>query len=132
MKIMVCYDGSKEAKAALEMAQKNAKLYNANIDVLKTNTREAPLKHSFIEEEESKLQGDVKDLLGEGDVPYEVQLMVTSLAGGEELVKYAKEEKVDQMYIGIVKKSKVDKFVFGSTAQYVILHAPCPVVTVQG
>ncbi len=132
MKIMVCYDGSKEAKAALEMAQKNAKLYNANIDVVKTITREAPLKHSFIEEEESKLQGDVKDLLGEGDVPYEVQLMVTSLAGGEELVKYAKEEKVDQMYIGIVKKSKVDKFVFGSTAQYVILHAPCPVVTVQG
>lgn len=132
MKIMVCYDGSKEAKAALKMAQKNAKLYDAAMEVVRTITRERPLKHSFIEEEECKLQEEVKDLLGDGGVSYEAQLFVTELEAGEKLVKYAKEESMDQIYIGIVKKSKVDKFVFGSTAQYVILHAPCPVVTVQG
>ena len=131
MKIMVCYDGSKEAKAALKMAQKNAKLYDATMEVVKTITRELPLKHSFIEEEDEILQKEVKDLLGEGGIPYEAQLFVTSLEAGEKLVQYAKEEEMDQIYIGIVKKSKVDKFVFGSTAQYVILHASCPVVTIQ-
>lgn len=131
MKIMVCYDGSKEAKAALKMAQKNAKLYDAKMEVVKTITREIPLKHSFVEKEDKKLQGEIKDLLGEGDVSYEVELLVTSLAAGEELVKFAEDWKMDQMYIGIVKKSKVGKFIFGSTAQHVILNAPCPVVTVQ-
>ena len=131
MKIMVCYDGSKEAKAALKMAQKNAKLYDAKMEVVKTITREIPLEHSFVEKEDKKLQREIKDLLGEGDFPYEVELLVTSLAAGEELVKFAEDWKMDQMYIGIVKKSKVGKFIFGSTAQHVILHAPCPVVTVQ-
>jgi nucleotide-binding universal stress UspA family protein len=46
-------------------------------------------------------------------------------------VKFAEDEKMDQIFIGIIKKSKVGKFITGSTAQYVILNAPCPVVTVQ-
>jgi len=50
---------------------------------------------------------------------------------GEQLVTFAKNEKVDQMYIGIKKRSKVGKLIFGSTAQFVILNAPCPVVTVN-
>jgi nucleotide-binding universal stress UspA family protein len=56
---------------------------------------------------------------------------VTDLTSGEQLVKFAEDEKIDQIFLGIIKKSKVGKFLFGSTAQYVILNAPCPVVTVQ-
>ena len=71
------------------------------------------------------------DLIGDGDVPYETQVLLTSLTSGEQLIEFAQDEKVEQIYIGIKKKSKVDKLFFGSTAQYVILHAPCPVVTVK-
>jgi nucleotide-binding universal stress UspA family protein len=60
-----------------------------------------------------------------------VQLLVTDLTSGEQLVKFAEDEKIDQIFLGIIKKSKVGKFLFGSTAQFVILNAPCPVVTVQ-
>ena len=38
---------------------------------------------------------------------------------------------VGEIIVGIVQKSKVGKLLFGSTAQYVILNASCPVVTVK-
>jgi nucleotide-binding universal stress UspA family protein len=80
---------------------------------------------------EDRLEAEVKDILG-GDGPsFEVQLLLTELTPGEQLVRFAKDEKIDQIFLGIQKKSKVGKFIFGSTAQFVILNAPCPVVTIK-
>ncbi len=42
-----------------------------------------------------------------------------------------REGIVDEIIIGVVKKSKVQKFLFGSNAQYVLLHAPCMVIAVK-
>ena len=131
MKFMICYDGSEAAKSALKQAQKNAKGLDVKLEVVSTITREIPLKHTQIQEKEDNLKKEVGDLLGGDDVACETAVLVTSLTPGEQLVQFAQDEEVSQMYIGIVKKSKVDKLIFGSTAQYVILHAPCPVVTVQ-
>jgi nucleotide-binding universal stress UspA family protein len=131
MKFMVCYDGSEAAKTALKLAQKDAKYSEAKLEVVNTITRELPLKHSKIQEMEDNLKREVMDLLGDGEVPYETQVLATSLTTGEQLIGFAQDEQVEQIYIGIIKKSKVDKLFFGSTAQYVILHAPCPVVTVK-
>jgi nucleotide-binding universal stress UspA family protein len=128
---MVCYDESNAAKSALKLAQKHAKVLDAKLEVVNTITRELPLKHSQIQEKEDKLKKEVMDLFGGDDVPYETQVIATSLTSGEQLIKFAQDEQVEQIYIGIIKKSKVDKLIFGSTAQYVILHAPCPVITVQ-
>jgi len=46
-------------------------------------------------------------------------------------VKHAKEQKADQIIIGIKRRSKVGKLVFGSNAAYIVLHAHCPVVTTR-
>jgi nucleotide-binding universal stress UspA family protein len=131
MKFMICYDGSEAAKSALKLAQKNARGLDVKLEVVNAITRELPLKRSYIQEKEDNLKREVMDLLGGDDVTYETAVLVTSLTPGEQLVQFAEDEKVSQIYIGIIKKSKVDKLIFGSTAQYVILHAPCPVVTVQ-
>jgi nucleotide-binding universal stress UspA family protein len=131
MKLMVCYDGSDEAKAALKMAQNHARVWNAKLEVVNAIVRIEPLKHSQVEKAEAKLEKEVKDFLGGDDPPHETLLLLTDLTPGEQLVKYAEEDKIDQIFLGIIKKSKVGKLLFGSTAQYVILHAPCPVVTVQ-
>ena len=131
MKFMVCYDESDAAKSALKLAQKHAKILDAKLEVVSTITRELPLKHSQIQKKEDNLKREVMDLLGGDDVSYETQVLATSLTSGEQLIKFAQDEQVEQIYIGIIKKSKVDKLIFGSTAQYVILHAPCPVITVQ-
>jgi nucleotide-binding universal stress UspA family protein len=38
---------------------------------------------------------------------------------------------MEEIIIGVRRRSKVGKLLFGSTAQYVILKAPCPVVSVR-
>ena len=55
----------------------------------------------------------------------------SSLESGEDLVQFAEQNKIDEIILGIRKRSKVGKLMFGSTAQYVILNAPCPVVSVK-
>ena len=131
MKFLVCYDETNEAKEALKVAQEHARVWNANLEVVNAVIRIEPLKHSRVEKMEINLARQVKEILGSDDPPYEVQLLLTDLTSGEQLVKFAEDMKIDLIFLGIVKKSKVGKLLFGSTAQYVILHAPCPVVTVQ-
>ena len=128
---MVCYDGSPRAKEALRVAQNHAKVWNAKLEVVNAMERIEPLKHTRVKMMEEQLANEVKDILGGDDPPYDVQLLLTDLTAGEQLVIFAEEDKIDQIFLGILKKSKVGKFLFGSTAQYVILHASCPVVTVQ-
>ena len=131
MKFMVCYEESYQAREALKVAQKHANVWGAQIEVIQTVTRELPLKHSQVKEMEAKLEANVKKQFKGVSIDHNTQLLVTSLEAGEQLVKFAAEEKIDQIFIGIQKTSKVGKLLFGSTAQYVILHALCPVVTVK-
>lgn len=50
---------------------------------------------------------------------------------GEDLVTFAGEHGVEEIIIGVKRRSRVGKLLFGSNAQYVILNADCPVVTVR-
>ena len=47
------------------------------------------------------------------------------------LLRFARENAVDEVVLGLKKRSRVEKLLLGSTAQYVILKAPCPVLTVK-
>jgi len=57
--------------------------------------------------------------------------LISGLDFGEDIVEFAEQNKADEIIIGIRRKSKVGKLIFGSTAQYVILNASCPVVSVK-
>lgn len=131
MKFLVCYENADPSSAILKKAQAHAKVWNASLEVVKAVTRELPIKHSKILEMEMEMESSVRKQIEDDDITYNVQLLVTSLEPGEKLVKFAEEEEIDLIFIGIIKKSKVSKLFFGSTAQYVILHASCPVVTVK-
>ncbi len=62
---------------------------------------------------------------------YETRLLVSSRFSGENLVWFSELGKIDEIIMGVRKRSKVNKLLIGSTAQYVILNAPCPVVTIK-
>ena len=131
MKFLVCYNGTVEAKEALKVAQKHAEIWNAKLEVVNAVVRIEPLKHSKVKQMEVSVEEEVRRILKDSEPPYEVQLMLTDLTTGEQLVKFAEDQDIDQIFLGIERRSKVGKLLFGSTAQYVILHAPCPVVTVK-
>ncbi len=131
MKFLVCYNRTDEAKAALKAAQEHAAIWNAKLEIVNAVIRIEPLKHSKVKQMEEAIEGEVREILGGDEPPYEVQLMLTDLTSGEQLVKFAEDQEIDQIFLGIRRKSKVGKLLFGSTAQYIILHAPCPVVTIK-
>ncbi len=131
MKFLACFNGTRESVAALQKAGEHTKVWGAELVVVKSISRAMSLKRSKIETAEKQLDDEVKDLFKEDAPPYETLLLVSSPEVGEQLVDVATDEGFDQIFIGIEKKSKVGKLLFGSTAQYVILNAPCPVVTVR-
>lgn len=131
MKFMVCYDGSKKSKKALELAREHAKVWGASLEVVDAIERELPLKRSFVEKKEKDMENEIIAVLGDSGIAYDVDLLMDSLSPEEQMVRFSVKEDIDQIFIGIEKQSKVGKLVFGSTAQYMILKAPCPVVSVK-
>jgi len=130
MKILVGYDESKSAENALKLAQKHAKAFNADIYIVTSLEQSPTLKKDDIDRAESKLE-KLRTSFKVDDIPCETQVSVSVQSPGEDLVNYAKDNDIDEIIIGVTKRSKVGKLVFGSTAQYVILEAPCPVAAVK-
>jgi len=131
LKILVGYDGSNVTKAALELARQHAKAWGAKIDVVKCMAQNRDLEYKDIKKAEEDLEGDIHCLLNSDKFPYETHLLISNQDFGEELVGFAEQNKIDEIIIGIRKKSKARKLIFGSTAQYVLLNAPCPVACVK-
>lgn len=50
---------------------------------------------------------------------------------GREIVKVAQEIKADLIVIGTVGRSGFERLLAGSTAEYVVRHAICPVLTMK-
>ena len=130
MKILVGYDGSRVAEDALKLAREHARVFQAEIYLYRSLRQSSELQKDDIDEAESKLD-DLKLSVGLDKIPCETYASVSFLTAGEDLVQFARENAIDFIFIGVRKRSKVGKLFFGSTAQYVILQAPCPVVTVK-
>jgi nucleotide-binding universal stress UspA family protein len=75
---------------------------------------------------------DLTSLLDDADVDYAVRgRTVDSGAVGEGIVTLAEDIDADLVVVGGRKRSPTGKAVFGSTAQEVMLEAPCPVTFVR-
>ena len=130
MKILVGYEASRVADAALKLAHKHASAFGADLFIVTSLEQGPNLKKEDIDRAESKLE-KIRKPFAADDIPCEVRATVSYQTAGEDLVSFAKENDIDEIIIGVRRRSKVGKLVFGSTAQYVILEAPCPVATVK-
>ena len=130
MKIIVGYDGSGAAGDALALAVNFAKAFNAGVDVVTSLVKGSENEIQNISEAEKGLE-HAKSYFEKENIKYITHLLIRGMAPGEDLVLFAVENKADLIIIGVKRRSKVGKLVFGSTAQHVILEAPCPVVSIK-
>jgi len=131
MSIMVAYDGSEASKDALALAKAHAKVFNDELEVVRAEERSADLDYSNISRLEQKLENEIRALMNGANVPFTTTLLVSSSTAGEEIVRHLTVKNSREICLGVRRRSKVGKLLFGSTAQYVILNAPCPVVTIR-
>jgi len=129
MKILVGYENSRVAEDALKIAVKRARAFNADIFVVTVLEQSRELQKDDIEAAEDRLE-NLKRTHHFNDLVCETSAAVTFLSPAEYLVDFAQDNDIDEIVIGVKRRSKVGKLVFGSNALYVILNAPCPVVTV--
>ena len=130
MNILVAYNGSKAAKGALKLAKNYAETQHAKIYVITSmpgGTKEKPEDVGMAR----KNLEEARQFLQQFDVECETYDIVRGLSPGEDLVRFAKENQIGHIFVGIEKKSRTSKIILGSTAQYIILKAPCPVTTTK-
>ena len=130
MNIIVGFDGTNAAKEAVALAEKHAQIFNAKIILAHSMVGGPEVPRRDFEIAENSLEHKKNGLLDNG---YECEaiMSVRGLEAGEDLVRIAEERQADEVIIGVRRRSKVGKIIFGSTAQFVVLNAPCPVVTVK-
>ena len=130
MKYLVGYDGGPAAKRALELACSQAKASQALIYVVASMEGGHKEEPKDIENAERTLQ-EAEEYLNQQKIQCETIQLARGLSPGEDLVKFAEENSVDCIFLGIEKKSRTRKILLGSTAQYIILRGPCPVTTTK-
>ncbi|MFW6081715.1 MAG: universal stress protein [Desulfosalsimonas sp.] len=130
MKILVGYNETDAARAALSLAGDHARFFNARVFIMTSmegGRSETVKEIQKVEESLSK----AGRLMQEKGVEYETHQLARGMEPGEDLVRFAEENEIDLIFVGIKKKSRAQKIILGSTAQYIILKAPCPVTTVK-
>jgi nucleotide-binding universal stress UspA family protein len=130
MKFLVGYNGSDVSKAALSLARTYADLFGAEVLVVTSLVGGSSEKPGEIGKASKDLDYAEK-FFKEKNIPCKAFQLVRGMSPGEDLVIFAEENNVDQIFIGIEKKSRTQKIILGSNAQYIILKAPCPVVSVN-
>ena len=130
MKILVGFDGTNAAKEAIALAEQHARIFDATIILAYSMVGGAEVPRRDFEIAENSLEHE-KNALLDKKMPCESIMSVRGFEAGEDLVRIAEEQQADEVIIGVRRRSKVGKLIFGSTAQFVVLNAPCPVVTVK-
>ncbi len=130
MKILVGFNGYFVSKDAVDLAAKHAKAFNASVDII-TMLEKGHALHLNDMEKADKALDEAKETLENLSIPCRTRTITNQLSAGENLVEFAEDHNIDMLIIGIKRRSKVSKILMGSTAQYVILNAPCPVLTIR-
>ncbi|TKB07468.1 universal stress protein [Desulforhopalus sp. IMCC35007] len=130
MKIVVGYKGTNVGQDILQLALKHAKAFDAKVFLITSLAGGEKTTREQVTEAEENLKKAGDYLTNEG-VSNQTHLLIQGRSPGEDLVTFAAENNCDSIILGVKSRSKVGKILFGSTAQFVILRAHCPVTTVK-
>ncbi len=92
--------------------------------------RDLPPESSYDDALVTRLTAELTDFLGEVGAPEATRVLVEIGIPGDTVRRVADTEGADLIVIGIRNRSRVGKLILGSSAQDILLGAPCPVVGV--
>ena len=135
MTIVVGYIPSPEGLAALDAAIEEARVRHTRLVVVNTGNHGAEdgvlhLVHqaAFATAHDlDALDGQLRD----AGIDHDVRQATQGRSASEELLSTAEAEGAQLLVIGLRRRSPLGKFIMGSTAQEVLLDAPCPVLSVK-
>ena len=128
MVIVVGYVPKPEGRAALDRAIEEAKLRGGRLVVVNASRGDALVDAGYAGVQEIEL---VKSRLADSGVDHELRQLVRGHEPADEVVDLAAELGAELVVIGMRHRSAVGKFLLGSTAQRILMDAPCPVLTVK-
>ena len=130
MKILVGYDYSTVNQDVLALAKQHAQAFKAEVHLLRSLERNPELQRDTIQQAEQNLNHVKREFATLG-LDCDTHVVISALSAGEDIVQFAEQNSIDLIVIGVRRRSKVGKLLFGSNAQLIILTAPCPVLTVK-
>lgn len=124
--VVVGYVPKPEGHAALSSAVAEAKLRGAGLLVVCSHRLEAPEPQGHAEEE-----AEIRAAVEGSGVEVEIRVMDRGFEPAEDLISMAEASGAELIVIGLRRRTPVGKLILGSSAQRVLLDAPCPVLAVK-
>jgi Universal stress protein UspA and related nucleotide-binding proteins len=134
--ILVAVDGSDQANQAIQEAIEISKRNQASLFVVHAKDVAQLYGTAYIMpavlEEAEKQSAEILDEAGKliGD-KVEYKAFQVSGSPKKEIVDFAEENDIDLIVMGSTGKGAIDRVLVGSTASYVVNHAPCNVMVVK-
>jgi nucleotide-binding universal stress UspA family protein len=126
--IVVGYIPTPEGEAALERAIEEAKLRQAELLVVNSSQGDAYVDSRLVQTEDWT---SLQDRLSTAGVSHQVLQPAKGHEAAENILEICHRHQADLVVIGLRRRSAVGKLLLGSTAQRILLHAECPVLTVR-
>ena len=128
MSVVVGYVPTGEGESALRHAVREARSRGVRLIVVNTSRGDSLDDERYADNEQLAALGAT---LAEQDVDHELVHAIRGKDASEEILDVAHERRADLVVIGLRRRSAVGKLLLGSTAQRVLLGAPCPVLAVK-
>jgi nucleotide-binding universal stress UspA family protein len=140
-RILVPVDGSDASLEAAKYAIRISKLLDAEIvciHIIDTpaliksmNPALVALYFTQAEGHAKKWVGNVETLAKKAKVPFTSEIPIEDLSVPIAITQYARKQKIDLIIMGTRGRTSPRNVLLGSVANFVVMHASCPVLLVR-
>jgi nucleotide-binding universal stress UspA family protein len=130
MKILLAYRGAPSHTEGIMLTLEYAKKFNAEV-FFATSLMFGDKDHAFTLVEKGDIEANfeaIEKIFKSEGISYK-KIIFENVDPAPVIVKFAKDQNIDLIIIGVRIRSRVGKLLLGSNAQYVILNAHCPVLS---
>ncbi|HSE10225.1 MAG TPA: universal stress protein [Nocardioidaceae bacterium] len=128
MSVVVGYVPNERGKAALHAALEETRFRGGPLVVVNSTRADRLVDPRYAQEDGLT---ELEETLSRAGADYELRHFASRETAAEDLLGVAREVSAELLVIGVRRRTPVGKLLLGSTAQTVILEAPCPVLAVK-